>query len=110
MKKKAVVIWIYALIVLIGGLIGYLTANSLPSLLASSVAALVLFICGFFMQKEQSWAYYAASLLVGGLLAFFAYRFFLTYKIMPAGVMVLLSGLVFGYLVKCRKCSGQKIC
>lgn len=99
MKEKSLIIFSYAILVLIGGLIGYLVANSLPSLIASSAISLLLFICAVFIWKGSTTAHHVATFLILCLFAFFGYRFFLTYKIFPAGMMLVVSGCLAGYLM-----------
>ncbi|CAF23704.1 TMEM14 family protein [Candidatus Protochlamydia amoebophila] len=93
------VIWIYAIIVLIGGIVGHAVANSLASLIASSITAAILLGCGYLVHKGQSWGYYGTLLIAGLLLAFFGYRFSLSYKFMPAGLMLVLTTALLAYLL-----------
>jgi uncharacterized membrane protein (UPF0136 family) len=103
MKGKAIIIAGYALLILIGGIIGHLVAHSLASLIASSIFALLLLGCAVLVSKGNSTAYHVATLLVACLLAFFTYRFFLTYKLAPGGIMAVISGILFIYLFAQRK-------
>lgn len=103
MKKKSIVIGCYALLILIGGIIGYIVANSLASLIASSVIALILFGCAGLIWKENMIAYQIAITLVACLVAFFTYRFFLSYKLAPGGIMAIISGVLWIYLFTQRK-------
>jgi uncharacterized membrane protein (UPF0136 family) len=93
------VVWIYALIVLIGGIVGHAVANSLASLIASSLTAALLLGCGYLIQKGQIWGYYGALLIASLLLTFFTYRFSLSYKFMPAGMMIGLTTMFLAYLL-----------
>lgn len=103
MKKNAKFVAIYGLLILVGGLVGYQTANSLASLIASSIIALLLSICALFIMKGKEWAYNLATLLTFFLLLFFAYRFSLGFKIAPGGIMTLISGIFLTYLIVERK-------
>lgn len=103
MKEKAIIIGCYALLIFIGGLIGHITANSLASLIASSIIALILLGCAALVWRGNLTAYYASALFTAFLLAFFAYRFFLTYKMAPGGIMAIISGILFIYLFMQRK-------
>ncbi len=103
MKKKAVLIGCYASLILIGGIIGYVLANSLASLIASSVITFILFGCAALIWKGNVIAYQTATFVVACLLAFFTYRFFLSYKLAPGGMMALISGVLFIYLFMQRK-------
>lgn len=103
MKQKALIIGCYAIFILIGGIMGYMIANSLASLISSSTIALILFSCAFLIWRENVPAYNATALLVAFLFVFFSYRFFLSYKLMPGGVMALLSATLLAYLLTQRK-------
>jgi uncharacterized membrane protein (UPF0136 family) len=103
MKEKAIIIGCYAILILIGGIIGHVVANSLASLIASSLIALILFSCTALIWKGNMAAYHTATVLIASLLAFFTYRFFLTYKLAPGGVMAMISGVLFIYLFMQRK-------
>lgn len=98
MKKQSLIICCYALIILIGGLIGFFKANSLPSLIASSFFAILLFGCAYLVSKGNMVAYIVATSIAVCLLAFFAYRFVLSHHFMPGGMMALLSAIMVGYL------------
>lgn len=93
---------VYALLVFIGGLIGFLKAHSKVSLFAGIIFGLALAITGIGVFKGCKIAYYSALSLTALLAAFFAYRFLLSYAFMPAGLMVVLSVIVFGVLITRR--------
>lgn len=103
MKQKSVVIGSYAVLILTGGLIGYFVAHSAVSLVVSSLFALLLFGSSAFVWKGHLTAYHTAMAIVFCLFAFFCYRFFLTYKLAPAGIMTLISAGLFVYLAAVRK-------
>lgn len=103
MKQKAILIGCYAGLILIGGIIGHVVAHSLISLIVSSIFALLLFACSVLTWKGNRLAYQCATVLVFSLFAFFSYRFFLTHKLAPAGIMAMISGCLFIYLLATRK-------
>lgn len=96
MKQKSLLIGCYALFILAGGITGYVLAGSLMSIVVSSLFTLLLLSCCYFISQGSMTAYNFATLLVGCLFFFFAYRFSITFKIAPAGIMTMLS---FGLLV-----------
>lgn len=104
MKQKSLIVAGYASLVLMGGIIGFIVANSLASILISSLFAALLFICSFLISKNNIMGYNIASGLVLCLFLFFGYRFFTSFKIFPAGIMFLVSGGVLCYLTKCKNC------
>lgn len=98
MKRESLFITCYAVLLIIGGLIGYFTAGSLASIFMASGFAAILFVCSFFVHSGNKVAYDVAMGVVLCLLLFFGYRFFLTFKIAPAGIMTLISAALLGLL------------
>ena len=93
-------ITIYAFLLLIGGMIGYFTANSLPSLIMGTSFSLIFAVLSLQTGKIASFV----TLALASLMAlFFSYRFFLTQKFLPAGLMCIASiALVLWLLNKFR--------
>jgi uncharacterized membrane protein (UPF0136 family) len=103
MKQNSILIGCYASLILVGGMIGYLAAHSMISLIASSLFALLLFFCSVLIWNGYLTAYHSAMGLIFCLLFFFVYRFSLTYKMAPAGIMAIISAVLFLYLAAARK-------
>ena len=95
MKQQSILIGLYAAFLIIGGLIGYFMAGSLASIFMSAAFAVVLMGCSILVWKGNRTAYRIAAALVFCLLLFFSYRFFMSFKIAPAGIMMLISGALF---------------
>lgn len=93
MKISAWIVFFYALIILVGGVIGFSKAHSYPSLIVGVASALLLFACTLGMFRKSILAYTLALALILALTLFFAYRFTLTTKFMPSGMMALISAL-----------------
>lgn len=91
MKYTSSILFGYAILLLIGGLIGFLKSNSITSLITSSVLFIILFMLSLQVKKLNITCYYASLSLLALLQLFFIYRFFLTFKFMPAGAMGLLT-------------------
>ncbi|KAF3362350.1 hypothetical protein PHSC3_001082 [Chlamydiales bacterium STE3] len=104
MKNSIYTLSAYALIIFIGGLIGYLKADSLPSLMMSSLFSILLCACIVFMRYDHSkYGYYGALAITGFLCLFFSYRFLGHQKFMPSGMMLIISILVMTQLIAARK-------
>lgn len=78
------ILWIYIVLLVIGGLIGFLKAKSQVSLIMSVSFAAALSLCaaGIIFQP------YVADILLAALLVVFAIRLIKTKKFMPAGLML----------------------
>lgn len=77
------VLWIYIVLLLAGGLVGFLKAGSKVSLITSAAFAIALGGAAFGWLGPA----YVADLLLGVLLAVFAARYAKGRKFMPAGLM-----------------------
>lgn len=91
MKVQAIAFFLYGLLILIGGVIGHFKANSVASLVAGTLFGILAIACAILIYNDVSWGYLAGVILTLFLLLFFLYRFSLSYRFMPAGLMVLLS-------------------
>lgn len=103
MKNKAYAIFFYATIALIGGIIGFAKTGSKISIISAAIIAIALDVCGAYMMKGKEIAYKSSIGLLLLTLIFFGYRFALTSKMMPAGVMILLTIATLGYLLIGKK-------
>ena len=84
--RPEVILWIYIVLLVIGGLIGFLKAKSKISLLTSVAFAIVLSICALdILPIEVSWG------ILSFLALFFLIRFLKNKKFMPGGMMTLLT-------------------
>ena len=81
------VLWVYIVLLVIGGMVGFLKAGSKISLImsASFAAALALCAAGIIFQP------YMADVLLATLLVVFAMRLGKSKKFMPAGLMLVLT-------------------
>ncbi|UIE39160.1 TMEM14 family protein [Leptodesmis sichuanensis] len=84
-------ILVYALLVAIGGIVGYIKASSQQSLISGLVSGIALAIAWFLSLQNPSAGFALATFLALGLLIVFAIRFRKTGKLMPAGLMAALS-------------------
>ncbi|MBF2026163.1 MAG: TMEM14 family protein [Oscillatoriales cyanobacterium C42_A2020_001] len=83
---------LYAVLVIAGGVMGYVKAQSQPSLISgvtSGIALLIAWLITFFQSYTTGMA--VATLLAIALLIVFAIRFRKTGKFMPAGLMAIVS-------------------
>ncbi len=91
MQTTAIIVWIYGVLVLVGGMMGWTKARSVPSLLSGVGFGTALVGCGFMVWREMDQALPVAASLTGALLVVMAIRLIKTKKFMPAGLTVALS-------------------
>ncbi len=96
---------IFGLLTIAGGVMGYVKANSTISLIAGGISGVLLLVAAFLMPGQA-----VAGLALGGLVSLLLIGYFLpaflrTGKMMPAGMMSILSilGVVFAILAWLRK-------
>ena len=90
------VLWIYTLLLLAGGLIGFLKAGSKVSLITSAVAAalLILTLTGIL---DRHFARVLADVIMAALLVVFAIRLTKTKKFMPSGLMLVVTAAALAF-------------
>jgi uncharacterized membrane protein (UPF0136 family) len=86
MTTAQILVWIYIVLMLAGGLMGFLKAGSKASLIASGIFAAILAV---FCLNAAVFPYVWIILLV--LLLFFGKRFLRSKKFMPSGLMAFLT-------------------
>lgn len=91
--------FLYGVLSIVGGVIGFLKAGSKPSLISGTISGLVIIANTWALLKGSIYGYYglmAISILVA---VFFAIRFAKTLAFMPAGLMMILSAICLAGLV-----------
>jgi uncharacterized membrane protein (UPF0136 family) len=99
MKNNAIATFIFAIIVLAGGVMGYYKAHSLPSLIMGATFAVLLSVSAFAMLRNWVLGYVSAIGLTLVLGAFFFNRYLVTQSFMPAGLMTILSMVLIIILI-----------
>jgi uncharacterized membrane protein (UPF0136 family) len=105
MKLEPVIVTLYGLICVAGGLLGYLQAQSLPSLLAGGIGGLTLQFLAAKMRKGHRLAAFGALLISCAIGGKFFYSYIQTFEAFPHLIMLCLSGLS---AVACFKVLFQK--
>jgi uncharacterized membrane protein (UPF0136 family) len=91
-----VVLGVYALLLAVGGVIGYARAGSRPSLIAGLLSAVGALAAMALVARDAAWGLGLGALLAIVLALFFGYRFAVkTRKFMPSGMLAVLSLVVF---------------
>ena len=93
MKGPGIIMFVYGLVVLGGGIVAYSAAGSIASLVAGSGFGLGLLASGLGVSRGKKLGLLVAPFLALFLTAFFTYRFVQSGEFIPSGVMGVL-GLV----------------
>ena len=87
--------WVYIVLLLVGGTMGLIKAGSKVSLITSAIFAVLLALCALGIIRP----FYFAKIFVGLLLVVFGIRFAKGRKFMPSGLMLILSALMLAVLL-----------
>jgi uncharacterized membrane protein (UPF0136 family) len=96
---------VFGILTIAGGIIGYVRAGSMPSIIAGSISGILLLVAAFLLP-DQRVAGLAIGLIVSLLLAGqFIPKFIRTGKAMPAGMMSILSviGIIMAIVAWMKK-------
>lgn len=96
---------VFGLLTIAGGIIGYVKAGSLPSIIAGAITGVLLLIAAFLLPENRLWGLGLALITSLLLAAQFVPKFIRTGKVMPAGMMSILSviGIVIGLVAWMKK-------
>src|SRR5436305_1688340 len=82
---------VFGILTIAGGVIGYVKAASVPSIVAGSITGVLLLVAAFLLPEHRMVGL-ATALIVSLLLAaYFIRKYLSTGAVMPAGIMSLLS-------------------
>jgi len=84
-----IILWVYIVLLVAGGLVGFLKAGSRVSLITSVAFAAVLALCALEVLRPA----YVADVILAALLVMFGVRFSKGKKFMPSGLLVVLTAL-----------------
>ena len=93
MNKTNFALFIYGVILIVGGLMGYYYANSIVSLLSGTISGIAIVICSVLMIAKKRYVEFVALALTALLTVVFAMRFSKTH----AFFMIFLT-LISGYI------------
>ncbi len=94
MPWLSVAVIVYGIAVAAGGVMGYVEAKSIMSILTGGLAGVLIIIAGVMSNSNPKAGYGTAAVLALLLTAFFIYRFVSTHKAMPAMGVIGLSVLM----------------
>lgn len=94
MKVTATLVFVYGLLITLGGLFGFIKGGSNISLISGGSFGISLLIAAHFISQGKIIAQYFALVLTFLLDGIFTYRFAKTLQFFPAGFLSLTSLLV----------------
>jgi len=98
MKSMTTIVFIYGLLIILGGVMGFIKGGSYASLISGGSFGIALLLSAYFISKGKSSAQYLALSLTFLLDGIFTYRFAKTLHFFPAGILSLLSLAVLIFL------------
>ena len=105
MDASRLYFFVFGALTIIGGIVGYVKAGSVPSIIAGAITGLLLIIAAAILPEHRA-AGLATAFIVSLLLAGqFVPKLIRTGKVMPAGMMSILSviGLVVAIVAWLKK-------
>lgn len=91
---RQTILFIYSALLLIGGLMGFLKANSLSSLIFGGSFALLLALFTWYLERKGKLCLYTTVSLLLVLDLFFSYRFLQTFKFFPSGLFSIINFVI----------------
>lgn len=98
-RSCGLIVLLYAILVFVGGFMGFTMKGSIPSLAIGSLFGLSIVLASVLILTYRKWGLYSAFALIFLLDAFFAYRYLTTHAFFPAGMMLILTSLTIVLLV-----------
>ena len=92
------VLWIYIVLLLVGGLIGFFKAGSKVSLVTSAIFAALLIVANNHSLLQPGARQILVDVIMAVLLVVFAVRLGKTKKFMPSGLMLALTIVALAFL------------
>jgi len=105
MEAAKIYFIIFGLLTIAGGIVGYVKAGSVASIIAGAITGILLLVAAFLLPEHRV-AGLATALIVSFLLAAqFVPKFLNTGRVMPAGMMSALSviGIIAAIVVWVKK-------
>src|SRR6476469_6413223 len=93
MEAAKIYFIIFGLLTIVGGVIGYVKAGSTASIIAGGISGIVLIAAAFLLPGNAPLGLIIAGIVSIALAARFIPAFMKTGKVMPAGLMAVLSAI-----------------
>ena len=96
---------VFGVLTIVGGIVGYVKAGSVASIIAGSITGILLLVAAFLLPEHRAIGLATAFIISLLLAAQFAPKFIRTGRVMPAGMMAILSviGLIAAIVAWLKK-------
>ena len=96
---------VFGVLTIAGGIVGYVKAGSVASIIAGAITGILLLVAAFLLPEHRAIGLATAFLISLLLAAQFAPKFIRTGRVMPAGMMAILSviGLIAAIVAWVKK-------
>ena len=97
MEAAKIYFIVFGILTIVGGIVGYVKAGSVASIIAGSITGVLLLVAAFLLPEHRMVGLATALIISLLLAAQFMPKLLRTGRVMPAGIMSLLS--VIGIIV-----------
>ena len=96
---------VFGVLTIVGGIVGYVKAGSVASIIAGSITGVLLLVAAFLLPEHRAIGLSTALIISLLLAAQFVPKFIRTGRVMPAGMMSILSviGLIAAVVAWVKK-------
>jgi uncharacterized membrane protein (UPF0136 family) len=91
MEASKIYFIVFGVLTIAGGVVGYVKAGSVASIIAGSITGVLLLVAAFLLPEHRAIGLATAFIISLLLAAQFAPKFLRTGRVMPAGMMSILS-------------------
>ena len=91
MEGAKIYFLVFGVLTIAGGVVGYVRAGSVASIIAGSITGVLLLVAAFLLPEHRAIGLATAFIISLLLAAQFAPKFIRTGRVMPAGMMSVLS-------------------
>ena len=91
MEATKIYFIIFGVLTIAGGIVGYVKAGSMASIIAGSITGVLLLVAAFLLPEHRAAGLATAFIISLLLAAQFVPKFLRTGRVMPAGMMSILS-------------------
>jgi uncharacterized membrane protein (UPF0136 family) len=105
MEAAKIYFIVFGVLTIVGGVVGYVKAGSVASIIAGSITGVLLLVAAFLLPEHRAIGLATAFIISLLLAAQFVPKFIRTGKVMPAGMMSILSviGIIAAIVVWVKK-------